>query len=490
MILAVSRFRVANGTEGAVAAAFLDRPRLVDSWPGFLGLETFRDVKDECVFYLVTRWTDCATFRAWHSSPAHRASHAWMPGGLRLDPAFTRLVELERLASPDGTDVFNLALDAAAVIARFLEITRFVHVLRLALDGTVLFANEAVADALGVEPLRLTGTAVFTHLTEPGAELLRRILSGEQATDGVVALNFCDFEGHPLTLACHLQLTARECVILGEPVYEYQRELQHQLLAVNEDLANLARERHRATAAEQSARRAAELANRTKDEALAVIAHELRQPLNAATMALSVLRDRPEAAERVRVILRRQLEQMTNLVEDLMDASRVIRGAIVLQKQCVDLRKITEDAIEVIRPAARKRDQSLSVSLWPAPLQIDADPGRFGQVLSNVLTNALKFTGTGGLISVVVERDADHGVVRVSDSGVGIAPDAVEQVFGLFVRASTESGGLGIGLAVAKGLVEQHGGSITAHSEGAGRGSEFVLRWPLATSSANEPRLP
>jgi len=115
MILAVSRFRVANATESAVAAAFLDRPRIVDSWPGFLGLETFRDVKDATVFYLVTRWTDSATFRAWHSSPAHRASHAWMPAGLRLDASYTRLVELERLPSRDSPDMFDLTVDRAAL---------------------------------------------------------------------------------------------------------------------------------------------------------------------------------------------------------------------------------------------------------------------------------------------------------------------------------------------------------------------------------------
>lgn len=482
MIVAVSRFRVANATESAVAAAFLNRPRIVDSWPGFLGLETFRDSKDATVFYLVTRWTDSATFRAWHSSPAHRASHAWMPAGLRLDPSYTRLVELERLSSRGSPDMFNLTIDRAALIGQLLEHSRVVHVLRVALDGTVLFANEAVTAALGVEAADFQGTGIFPRLTEADAGRLRRILGGDQPPDGRLMLNFTDAEGQPLTLACHLQLTPEDCFILGEPEYESDRQLQHQLIAANEELAILARERHRATTAEQAARRAAESASRTKDEALAVIAHELRQPLSAATMAIAVLKARPDALDRVRGTLERQLAHMTTLVEDLLDASRVIRGSIELFKQRVDLRHVTSDALEQIRPAAEKKQQSVSVSLGSDPLEIDADTARFSQILGNVLSNAIKYTPNGGTISVVVERQGGDGVVRVSDSGAGIAPESLDTLFHLFVRASVDAGGLGIGLAVSKRLIEMHGGSITASSDGPGRGSEFILRWPLATA--------
>jgi len=481
MILAVSRFRVANATESAVAAAFLDRPRIVDSWPGFLGLETFRDVKDATVFYLVTRWTDSATFRAWHSSPAHRASHAWMPAGLRLDASYTRLVELERLPSRDSPDMFDLTVDRAALIGKLLEHSRVVHVLRVALDGTVLFANEAVAAALGIETGDFQGTAIFPRLTEADAGRLRRILSGDQPPDGRLLLNFTDAEGQPLTLACHLQLTPEDCFILGEPEYESDRQLQHHLLAANEELAILARERHRATNAEQAARRAAESANRTKDEALAIIAHELRQPLNAATMAIAVLKARPQALDRVCATLERQLAHMTRLVEDLLDASRVIRGSIELLRQRVDLRHVTSDAVEQIRLAAEKKQHSVSVSLVSDPLEIDADIARFGQIVGNVLSNAIRYTPQGGTISVVVERQGGDGVVRVSDTGAGIAPESLGSLFDLFVRASSDAGGLGIGLAVSKRLIEMHGGSITAHSDGPGRGAEFILRWPLAT---------
>ncbi len=224
----------------------------------------------------------------------------------------------------------------------------------------------------------------------------------------------------------------------------------------------------------------AESATRTKDEALAVIAHELRQPLNAATMALAMFGRRPEGIERTRAVLERQLSHMTRLVEDLLDASNIMRGGIALQRQAIDLRSIVQEGLEVVEPALRERDQRSSLSLPDQAVAISADPLRVRQVLSNLLNNASKYTPPGGSISVSVERDGAWGVVRVRDSGRGLAPEVIDAVFGLFVRANTDTGGLGIGLAVAKRLVELHGGRLEARSEGLGRGSEFVTRWPLA----------
>lgn len=389
MILAVSRFRVANDATDAVADAFANRPGLVDAWPGFLGLETFRDIRDANLFYLVTRWTDIAAFRQWHRSPAHRASHRWMPRGLRLDPAYTRLVELERLPGGKDADAFTLTLDGAAAIAQYFERSRVVHVMRLGLDGTVLFANEAARALFDVPPRDLIGTSVFDRLTEPDARRLRDVLAGEPAADDSLLLNFCcDSHGDPTTLVCQVHTTPQDCLILAEPPYESDRDLQHQLLAVNEDLATLARERHRAVAAEHAARREAELANRTKDDALAVIAHELRQPLNAAAMALEMLDKRPDAGDRTRAVLERQLGNMTRLVGDLLDASNVMRGTIPLQREDIDLRSIAQEGLEALEPALRDRGQRFSLSLPERAVAISADPLRVRQVLSNLLTNA------------------------------------------------------------------------------------------------------
>lgn len=490
MILAVSRFRVANGTDDAVAKAFLDRPRLVDEWPGFLGLETFRDVEDASLFYLVTRWTDVAAFQTWHQSPAHRASHAWMPRGLKLDPAYTKLVEIERLARPQPTDVFELTLDGAMAIARYLEGTQVVHVLKLTLDGTVQFANDAVGDLLGTSPAELVGTAIFPRLTETDAARLRRALSGHDVPEAVatVLLNFCPrADGDPVTLACRIHTTPQDCLVLGERRYESDRQLQQQLVELNQDLAILARQRHRAVAAENAARRAAESADRIKDEALAVIAHELRQPLNAATMALAVLDHRPEALDRVRATLGRQLSHMTKLVEDLLDASRVMRGTIELRRQRLDLGTLTREGVELLEPVMNERQQQLSLSIPSEPVEIDGDPTRVRQVLSNLLTNAAQYTPRGGSIAVSVEPGPAFATVRVRDTGRGIAPAAMAQLFDLFVRGATDTGGLGIGLAVSKRLVQLHGGTIEARSEGLGLGSEFVTRWPQATQSAAVP---
>lgn len=199
-------------------------------------------------------------------------------------------------------------------------------------------------------------------------------------------------------------------------------------------------------------------------------------------MALEVLKASPGSLDRVAGALERQLTHMATLVEDLMDASRVVRGSIELVKQRVDLRHVTSDAVEHIQLAAQKKQQDVSVSLVSTPLEIDADIARFSQVVGNVLSNAIRYTPRGGTISVVVERQGGDGVVRVSDTGAGIAPESLDTLFDLFVRASSDAGGLGIGLAVSKRLIEMHGGSITAHSDGAGRGAEFILRWPLAAA--------
>ena len=224
----------------------------------------------------------------------------------------------------------------------------------------------------------------------------------------------------------------------------------------------------------------AESANRIKDEALAIIAHELRQPLNAATMALAVLERSPASLGRVRATLGRQLSHMTRLVDDLLDASRVMRSTLDLAKERIDLRAAAREGLELFEPVTHARQQRLSMTVPSERVDIDGDPTRVRQVLSNVLTNASAYTPVGGSISVIVEQDPAFAIVRVRDSGRGIAPEALEHLFDLFVRASKDTGGLGIGLAVSRRLMELHDGTIEARSDGAGHGSEFVMTWPRA----------
>lgn len=227
-------------------------------------------------------------------------------------------------------------------------------------------------------------------------------------------------------------------------------------------------------------------ASRAKDDFLATISHELRQPLAACLGALSMMKTRKDRAigEHARDVLERQIMQMARLVEDLLDASQVVRGHVALRPELIDLVEIVQQAVDTVRPTTEERQQNLMVSAPAAPQRVNADPARLLQVFVNVLSNAAKYSGPGGAIRVLVECDTDHALVRVQDTGQGIAAKDLPHIFDLFVRASSEQhGGFGIGLAVARRLIEQHGGAIEARSGGPGQGSEFVIRLPTVPST-------
>ena len=245
-----------------------------------------------------------------------------------------------------------------------------------------------------------------------------------------------------------------------------------------------------AQARERDARAEAEHANKAKDEFLAILAHELRQPLGAIMAALAVLRKQLGAAlspstERSLGILERQSGHVQRLVEDLLDASRVVRGHVVLQRRPLNAVDLVTDAVEAVRPKADAQKQRLECRLPDKPVIVECDPTRLQQVLLNVLSNAVRYTPPEGNIRIVVEPDPSKLTIRVKDSGEGIAPEDLARIFSLFTRAGERRGsGLGIGLAVARGLVELHGGTIEASSDGPGRGSEFRIHLPLASAGA------
>jgi PAS domain S-box-containing protein len=244
---------------------------------------------------------------------------------------------------------------------------------------------------------------------------------------------------------------------------------------------------------EQELRRlAAELsdANRLKDEFLATLAHELRNPLAPLASGLEVLRMSEGGAElaRIRPMMERQLGLLVRLVDDLLDVGRIRGGTVELQKKPVEIREVVEYAVETTRPLIDASGHQLDVRVPSEPLLVDADPARLSQVFANLLNNAARYTPRGGRIALRVERRGDDVVVSVRDSGSGIPPDMLAAVFDLFMQVDRSlersQGGLGIGLTVAKRLVDLHGGTIEARSEGPGRGSEFVVRVPLARSEA------
>jgi signal transduction histidine kinase len=231
------------------------------------------------------------------------------------------------------------------------------------------------------------------------------------------------------------------------------------------------------------ARQAAEDANRAKDEFLAMLGHELRNPLAPILTALQLLRLRGVAGgERERAIIERQVGHLVGLVDDLLDVSRITRGKIRLKTEAVELTEIVAKGIELASPLLEQHQHDLVVSVPRRGLGIMADPARLAQVVSNLLTNAAKYTPPGGRIRVEANTDGGDVVLRVSDTGIGIDPQMLPKVFELFTQdrqaLDRAQGGLGLGLAIVRSLVSLHGGTASAHSDGRNRGSEFVIRLP------------
>ena len=234
-------------------------------------------------------------------------------------------------------------------------------------------------------------------------------------------------------------------------------------------------------------------ADRRKDEFLAVLAHELRNPLAPIRNALHVARrSAGDTASfgQVRELIERQVDVMVCLVDDLMEAAHIEGDRIVLRKERVDLAEIVCTAVETSQPLIDAGRHQLEVCLPNEPLLLDADPVRLSQVIANLLNNAAKYSGDAAHIWLAAQREGSAVSVSVRDSGIGIAPDMLPKIFELFIQADPSfnrvQGGLGIGLALVKRLVELHGGSIVAKSDGLGRGSEFVVRLPLATGHRDE----
>lgn len=224
-------------------------------------------------------------------------------------------------------------------------------------------------------------------------------------------------------------------------------------------------------------------ADRRKDEFLATLAHELRNPLAPMGNALQLWRmagDNPTKREQARGMMERQFDQLVHLVDDLLDISRVTSGKLQIRKERVELASVMHSAIETASPLIEALGHELTVTIPPEPIHLDADPLRLAQVFSNLLNNAAKYTERGGRIWFTAQRQNHTAVVSVRDTGIGIAAESLPKIFNMFSQVEPaldrSQGGLGIGLSLVRGLVELHGGSIEAHSEGPKRGSEFIVR--------------
>jgi signal transduction histidine kinase len=257
-------------------------------------------------------------------------------------------------------------------------------------------------------------------------------------------------------------------------------------------------ETNRSLQRESETRRRAEMelreADRRKDEFLATLAHELRNPMAPMLNALSMLRTAGQDADISRrgpEILERQLAQLVRLVDDLLDVSRISSGKLTIRKEIVPLSAIVRDAIETVEPQLEARCHKLAVNLPATEVFLSADPSRLAQVLGNLLNNAIKFSVPGSGITVSAVADADTVRIDVTDQGAGIAVDALARVFEMFSQGDTTAtearSGLGVGLALARQLVRLHDGSIEAHSEGPGKGARFTISIPRAEAPADVP---
>ena len=249
-------------------------------------------------------------------------------------------------------------------------------------------------------------------------------------------------------------------------------------------IATIAKDITARKAAEDEARREVQ----RRDEFLAMLSHELRNPLGAVSNAARILKHdklAPSVLEASTDVVRRQTRQMARLLDDLLDVSRVTQGKIEIRKETVDLNSLVEDAVQAVAGEIKQRDHVLALSTSDEPIWIEGDPSRLLQIQENLLINAVKYTPNGGRISLSVSKHGEHAVLAVSDDGRGIPSEFLPSIFDLFVQADKpldrSDGGMGVGLSLVRMLVELHGGSVTAQSEGRDQGSEFTVTFPLST---------
>jgi signal transduction histidine kinase/ActR/RegA family two-component response regulator len=243
----------------------------------------------------------------------------------------------------------------------------------------------------------------------------------------------------------------------------------------------------------RAARIEAEAASRAKDDFLAMLGHELRNPLAPILTALQLMKLRGnDAVKRERDVIERQVRHVSRLVDDLLDVSRITRGKVSLDKEPVELSVAISKAIEIAEPLMEERAHRLQVNVPDHGLVVDADPVRLSQIVANLLSNAARYTMPGGRIEVTSRREGVDAVIDVIDNGVGISAELLPRVFDLFVQGERaidrSEGGLGLGLALVDNLVRMHGGAVSAHSEGPGRGSRFTVRLPAIERTREEAR--
>jgi PAS domain S-box-containing protein len=338
-------------------------------------------------------------------------------------------------------------------------------------DGSILWANRAEYGLLGYAADEYIGRPITEFHADPevAIDILNRLKQGESL------VNFGARMRCKNGTIKHVLISSNACLENGQFAYTrcFTRDVTPQWQA------------------EQSLLEA----NRRKDEFLATLSHELRNPLAPIRNALELIEsehDESRTRSAAACIIDRQVTHLTRLVDDLLDVSRITRDKIELRKEDVDLATVIRTAVETSRPAIDTARHDLQITLPGHPVQLRADAARLSQVFANLLNNSAKFTPVGGKIAIEVRRDGRDVIVSVRDNGIGISADALAYVFDMFRQADQSlektQGGLGIGLTLVRRLVELHGGSVNAQSEGDGKGSEFTVRLPLANPALQKAK--
>ena len=387
------------------------------------------------------------------------------------------------LSGVDITDRVRAEAEREKFVTLIESSTDFIGICDL--QGVPSFVNRAGLEMVGldtIEDARHTPVASFFFPEDQPRVMQEFFPSVLEKGHGEIEVRFRHFKTGEARWMAYKVLTLPDAA--GRPVA---------FATVSQDVTERKRleENLRKLAADLSE------ADRRKNEFLAMLAHELRNPLAPISNAVRALRvgGHDEAALRsAPEMLERQVGHMARLVDDLLDMSRITRGRIELRKERVELAPIVDQAVDAVRALYKTMNHQLTVTLPLTPVHLNADPTRLAQVVGNLLNNACKFTDKGGHVWLTVEREGEQVVVRVRDNGIGIAAEHLPSLFEMFAQVDTSlersRGGLGIGLTLVKTLVEMHGGTVHAHSDGPGRGSEFAVRLPIlaATSrSISEP---
>lgn len=414
------------------------------------------------------------------------------------------------VTTPDNTPRVFL-LKGADEAHRILLETLNEGAMMIAPDATILYANRRLADLVGHPLSRVLGAPLTRFIAADSLVAFQVLLAeGSGGGKGEVVLVTARDERVPVMLSLravgHETETFTVVVTDLSPLKAAQQALRRandelearvvartaEIVRVNAALRSEIAERTRLTEELQQKAEELVLADQRKDEFLSMLAHELRNPLAPIVMATEMLRHvgrGQPTVERYRTVIERQAKNLTRLVDDLLDVSRITRRSITLRLQVCELAPLVQSAVEAARPLVDAAGHSLVVQLPPWPVRLTVDPTRFEQVLVNLLNNAAKYTEPRGDISLTASVADGELVIRVRDSGVGIPPDLLPHVFDLFVQGkrslARSQGGIGIGLTLVKNLVEMHGGTVEAHSDGAGQGTEMIVRVPLVASQGD-----